>query len=399
MKKILIVIHDMRIGGAQKSLLSFLQSFAAQGHCADYDVHVLPLNPRGEFLEQIPAGVTVDMPDNTLRWLGQHMSRELLVKHCSLRGLLGEALWVLRKALHLFPKGLNLSQRVWKSWKGLIPASKAQYDVAIAYMDGTPAYYVMDKVQADRKVLWLHSDYQKQEYAPAFDEGYYRNCDAIITVSQECRETLRRAHPAQADKMHVLENISAYAMVKARSEECGAEEFDGTEGAKLLSVGRLHVQKGMDIAIEAARCLKTQGFAFRWLIVGGGSERPALEQKIAEYGLEKHVLLIGSRQNPYVYMSKCDILVQPSRIEGKSIVLDEAQMLCKPIVVTDYPTVGDSISHGETGWVVHMTGEAIAEGILRMWEDTTLRQSITRRLEGLPKGNEVLVQRYMDTML
>lgn len=399
MKKILIVIHDMRIGGAQKSLLSFLQSLAAQGGCAAYDVHVLPLNPRGEFLAQIPEGITVDMPDNTLRWLGQHMSRELLVKHFSLRGLVGEALWVLRKLLRLFPKGLNLSQRVWHSWRRLIPAHRERFDAAIAYMDGTPGYYVMDKVQADKKVLWLHSDYQKQAYDPAFDEGYYRDCDAIVTVSEECRETIRRAHPAQGGKMHVLENISSYVMVKARSEEAGAEEFDGTAGAKLLSVGRLHVQKGMDIAIDAARCLKERGFAFRWLIAGEGSERPSLERKIAEYGLENHVFLLGSRSNPYVYMTKCDILIQPSRIEGKSIVLDEAKMLCKPIVVTNYPTVGDSVSHGETGWVVEMTGEAIAEGVLRLWEDAPLREGIVRRLESLPKGNEALVQRYLDTMM
>lgn len=399
MKKILIVIHDMRIGGAQKSLLSFLQSFAAQGRCADYDVHVLPLNPKGEFLSQIPAGITVEMPDNTLRWLGQHMSVELLVKHFSLRGLLGEALWVLRKARHLFPKGLNLSQRVWHNWRRLIPGCREKYDVAIAYMDGTPEYYVMDKVQAHKKVLWLHSDYHKQAYDPAFDGSYYRDCDAIVTVSEECRETIRRAHPLYSDKMYVLENISSYAMVKARSEASGAEEFAAVEGARLLSVGRLHVQKGMDIALDAAHYLKVQGFAFRWLIVGEGSERPALEKKIAEYGLENHVFLLGSRQNPYVYMTKCDILIQPSRIEGKSIVLDEAKMLCKPIVVTKYPTVGDSVRHGETGWIVDMTGEEIAEGVLRMCEDAQLRDEIVRNLECQPKGNEALVQRYIDIML
>ena len=98
-------------------------------------------------------------------------------------------------------------------------------------------------------------------------------------------------------------------------------------------------------------------------------------------------------------MSKCDILVQPSRIEGKSIVLDEAKLLCKPIVVTNYPTVGDSVRHGESGWVVDMTGEAIAGGVLRMWEDEQLRDRIVRKLESQPKGNEALVQRYMDTMM
>ena len=399
MKKILIVIHDMRIGGAQKSLLSLLQSLDAAGKCGAYDIHVLPLNPTGEFLSQIPAGVTVDMSDNTLRWLGQHMSRELLTKHFSLRGLIGEGLWLLRKLLKGFPKGLNLAQRVWHSWRGIIPVRRDAYDVAIAYMDGAPAYYVMDKVQADKKVIWLHSDYQKQGYDPAFDARFYRECDAAVTVSAECLETLRRAHPEQADKLHVLENISSYALVKARSGEDTAPEFDDAQGMKLLSVGRLHPQKGMDIAVEAARCLKEQGVSFRWLIVGEGTERPALEKKIAEYCLGNQLFLLGSRLNPYAYMAKCDILIQPSRIEGKSIVLDEAKMLCVPIVATRYPTVGDAIRHGENGWVVDMNGEAVAEGILRMRQDEALRAEIIRNLENAPMGNDALLTKYSETML
>lgn len=399
MKKVLIVIHDMRIGGAQKSLLSFLQSFAARGHCAEYDVHVLPLNPRGEYLTQIPEGIKVDLPDHPLRWLGQHASVELLTKYFSIRGVLGEGMWLARKALGLFPKGLNLSQRVWHSWKGIIPARKEKYDVAIAYMDGTPGYYVMDKVQAERKVLWLHSDYQKQAYDPSFDEDYYRRSDVVVTVSEECRETLRQAHPAHDGKMHVLENISSFALVKAAGEADGAEEFNGTEGLRLLTVGRLHRQKGMDLALEAARRLREKEIAFRWLIVGEGSERPVLEKMLADYGLENHVFLLGSRLNPYVYMRKCDILIQPSRIEGKSIVLDEAKMLCKPIVATRYPTVGDAVQHGDTGWVADMTGDAIAGGILHLAENDALRAKIIRNLETLPKGNEELAEQYIETMM
>ena len=400
MKKILIVIHDMRIGGAQKSLLSFLQALDAAGKCSEYDIHVLPLNPTGEFLSQIPASVTVNMPDNTLRWLGQHMSRELLTKHFSLRGLIGEGLWLLRKLLGRFPRGLNLPQRVWHSWRGIIPQRRETYDVAIAYMDGTPAYYVMDKVQAEKKVLWLHSDYEKQGYDPAYDARFYRDCDAAVTVSAECLETLRRAHPEQADKLHVLENISSCMVVRAASRESAAAlEFDGAQGLKLLSVGRLHPQKGMDIAVKAARCLKSQGGEFRWLIVGEGSERPMLEKMIAEYGLESQIFLLGARLNPYAYMAKCDILVQPSRIEGKSIVLDEAKMLCVPIVATRYPTVGDAITHGENGWVTDMTGEALAEGVRHLQQDERLRAEIIRNLENSPGDNAELLPRYIETML
>ncbi len=398
MKKILIVIHDMRIGGAQKSLLSFLQCLEASGMCGEYDIHVLPLNPKGEFLTQIPAGVTVDLPDNTLRWLGQHMSRELLTKHFSLRGLIGEGMWVIRKLLKRFPKGLNLPQRVWHSWRKIIPPRREKYDAAIAYMDGTPAYYVMDKVQADKKVLWLHNDYEKVEYHPAFDSPYYAACDAVVTISAECRQSICAHHPEIAEKVHVLPNITAAEAVLGKSLEGESDGFSTYPGLKLLTVGRLHEQKGIDMAIGAAELLRAQGVDFKWLVVGEGSERKSLEALLEKSGLQDAFVLAGARKNPYPYMRGCDILVQPSRYEGKSIVLDEAKILCKPIVATRYSTVHDALEHGKTGWIVDMTSAAVAEGILRLRQDEVLREELVSHLHQQMAGNEDECKHYIDLM-
>lgn len=399
MKKILIVIHDMRIGGAQRSLLSFLQSLAEAGKCSEYDLHVLPLNPTGEFLHQIPEGITVDQPEGALRWLGQHMSRELLTKHFSLRGLLGEGLWLLRKLLKRFPKGLNLVQRVWHSWRRVIPMSREHYDVAIAYMDGTPAYYVMDKVQADRKVLWLHNDYEKVEYDAAFDAAYYALCDLLVTISDECKKSVCAYHPDQKDKVVVLPNITVPSTVLEKSKESACEEFLHYEGLKLVTVGRLHVQKGIDMAIEAASALRNMGVDFRWLVVGEGDERRKLEAMIAQNALQTQFVLLGARKNPYPYMQACDILVQPSRYEGKSIVLDEAKILCKPIVATAYSTVGDAIVHGETGLIVQMNSRAVAEGIMTLWQDEAMKAKLVRNLTERQSGNQDELMRYIALML
>lgn len=398
MKKILIVIHNMGIGGAQKSLLSFLQCLAMHPRNKEYDIHVLPLDPSGEFLTQVPKCFTVEKPDNALRWMGTSMSFALLLRHFSLRGMAGEIVWMLRKRLGLLPKGLNVPQRLWYSWKRFIPHCQDQYDTAIAYMDGTSAYYVMDKVHAGKKMLWLHSDYQKQAYQVEFDKPYYEACNGVITVSEACKESMRQAHPAQEAKIQVLENISAPWMIHAKSVEKVADVFCNMEGIRLLTVGRLHEQKGIDIAIEAARCLKQQGVVFHWLIVGEGALRAKLEEMIAAYGLEEQVYLLGSRENPYVYMAQCDILVQPSRVEGKSIVLDEAKILCKPIVVTNYSTVHDAVVHGETGWIVAMNGEAIADGIQTLCKHPEYRQKLVDHLKRLPQGNEALVEQYIEKM-
>lgn len=398
MKKILIVIHDMRIGGAQKSLLSFLQCLEADARRAEYEIHLLPLRPEGAFLAQLPPSVIVEMPPRPLRWMGSHLNAALVLKHFSLRGLMGEGLWLLRKMLKCLPKELNAVQKLWHSWHRLIPVCKERYDAAIAYMDGVSCYYVMDKVQAAKKVLWLHSDYQKQGYDAAFDKPYYAGCSCAVTVSEECRETLKRAHGDQAEKMYVLENLSSASLVIQRSQAADCEQFAGYSGLKLVTVGRLHEQKGIDLAVEAANVLMKRGIDFRWLVAGEGSERGRLEAMISRYGLDERFILAGAQSNPYPFMRACDILVQPSRVEGKSIVLDEAKMLCKPIVVTRYPTVNDSICHGETGWITELSALAVAEGILKMAHDTALRQKVISRLEQMPKGNEGMVGEYIRVM-
>lgn len=399
MKKVLIVIHDMKIGGAQKSLLSFLQCFTASEYRRDYAVDLLVLQPKGEFLSQIPEAVSIVQPGNALRWMGSALKPDLIRRHFSLRGALGEACWIIRKGLQLFPKGLNTEQKLWACWHKLLPDQPGEYDVAVSYLDGVTNYYIMNKVKAAKKVLWYHSDYQKQGYAPWFDRRAMEECSRIITISDTCRDCLLREFPQLNEKIEVVENITSAQQLKRWSLRGECPEYTGAQGVKLLTVGRLHPQKGIDIAIEAARVLRERDVDFRWLVAGDGAQRESLQQLIDRYQLNGHFILMGSRSNPYAYMRGCDILVQPSRVEGKSIVLDEAKILCKPIVATNYTTVGDTVEHGVTGWITEMNGEALAEGILRVARDHELRKRLTDHLLSLPKGNDAELKRYIDFML
>ena len=399
MKKILILIHDMEIGGAQKSLLSFCQTFASSRMAEQYDVHLMPIKPSGAFYSQIPESIKIVEPPKELRWLGSSFHMSLVKKYCSGRAVLGEAVWMIRSKLRLFAPTYNVQQRLWSCWKCFLPIYKTEYDVVISYMDGVPNYYAMEKVRAKKKVLWIHSEYQKIGCNPSFDKKYFENCDQIITISDQCRRCIVDEFPFAADKTHVLENISSVQQVISKSIDGFAEEFKISEGVwNLLSVGRLNPQKGYDLAIKAAGIMRDRGLKFQWLSVGEGSEREALQSMIDVYGLNSYIKLIGSRTNPYVYMHACDVLVQPSRVEGKSVVLDEAKMLCKPIVVTNYTTVNDSVEHGKNGWIVDMDPEAIAQGVLDMCADAERRNSLQTYLENCPKGNESELQKYIDVM-
>ena len=97
-------------------------------------------------------------------------------------------------------------------------------------------------------------------------------------------------------------------------------------------------EKGIDLALEAALELVKIGRSFKWYVIGDGGERYDLETKIKEYHLENRFILLGLKANPYPYLKHAFLYVQPSRYEGKSIAIDEAKILAKPIITTNYPT-------------------------------------------------------------
>ena len=394
MKKILIVIRDMKIGGAQKSLLSFLQSLSPSQAGREVELHLMVIHPYGPFLPQIPDHINLVKAPKELLWISMPMCSKLL-RYLSVRSTLGELCWLLRK----FRKSSqHIDQQKWACWKPFVPNHSQKYDVAISYIDGCPNYYVMDKVQADKKVLWVHSDYQKQAYDSEFDRPFFEKSDAIVTISDQCRQSIVTALPQMAEKVHVLENITASDAVVQKSEAGECPEFADAKGLKLLTVGRLHPQKGIDLAVGAAKLLKEAGIPFLWLVAGEGAQRADLQKMIDDSDLSQYFQLLGSRENPYAYMAKCDMMVQPSRVEGKSIVLDEAKILCKPIVVTNYATVRDAVVHGQTGWIVDMDARGICEGILHLYRNPQLCRTMTENLRKMPKGNEEELERYVKIM-
>ena len=396
MKKILIVIGDMKIGGAQKSLLSFLKCLSASDEMAQYQVDLMVVDPVGEFYPQIPAEIRLIPAPKPLRWLGSAFSVKLLTQQFSVQCLLTELVWLVRKRLGKFPGKWNTQQKLWHCWKEIIPQLPGHYDTAISYIDGFPNYYVMEKVKADKKVLWVHSEYRKMQYDPTYDRPFYQNADSIITISEQCRQCILQEF-AECE-VSVLENITVARDVQEKSLAGACPEFSGFDGLKLLTVARLNPYKGVDIAIDGAMELKKQGIPFLWLVVGDGPERERLQAQIDRLALGEQFCLLGSRGNPYPYMRACDILVQPSRVEGKSIVLDEAKILGKLIVSTNYTTVKDSLQHLQTGVITEMDPKALAQGILQLHQDPSLQQQIKENVRQLPQEDGALLRRYIQTM-
>ena len=262
----------------------------------------------------------------------------------------------------------------WEAIEKYIPSVPGHYDVAVGFLEGFTDFFVVDKVNADRKIGWIHTDmsgkiFNKQEMA------YYRKLDMLATISEKCRTAFISRSEYPGERMRVIENIVLPQEILHKADETVDEMWDPSK-VHIVSVGRLEYLKGMDIAAKTALILKKNGCDFVWHIYGRGLMQEEISQYVKQNNLSDCFILEGQRSNPYPYMKKADIIVQPSRREGKSLVLDEAKILGKAIIVTNYPSVTDQITDRKTGIIVEITPEAIAEGLELLMTDTRLKSDL-----------------------
>lgn len=394
--KVLIVIHDFGSGGAQKSLVSFLKGLEMNSKLNNYEIDVLVSDNYGIFKKDIPQKVNVNISDSTITWMNCPLKNRRIWKNMSFKAVYGEIKWILWQKF----KTKSGARKIWECWKNLIPENSKEYDVAISYINGWANYYVMDKVKAKKKILWIHNDYQMQPHDEKFDKKYYEKCDKIVTISEECKKSFLKSFPELYNKIYVLQNITLVDDVinKAHSER--AKEFEIKKDClKILSVGRLTEQKAFHLAIDAAVDLKKKGIKFLWLIIGEGEERTKLESMIRKYKLDNYFLLPGIKENPYSYIDQCDIFVQTSIYEGKSIVLDEAKVLAKPIVVTNYPTVKASITDMKNGMIADFDGKDIAEKIVNLYQNKIIQNQFKKELILEQNQYSKELDKYIEVML
>lgn len=387
---ILFVIGSLNAGGAEKSLTSLLNSFPVDR----YNIDLMLLRKEGLFLPLVPDKVNVIEAPVELQILTRKPSELGFYKKLPVKYWFKKVFRVLRAK---YNKGkLNLLQLLWNSWKNDIPEFYKKYDVAVSYMDGTTNYFVIDKVKATRKYLWVHSDYNTMICDREMDGRYFAAADAVVTISPLCRDSLVREFPQLDDKFKSLENISNPDFILSLADSpIDNPVFNDSTVPRIVSVGRMTSEKGYLLSIEAARKLVSRGVNFNWFIIGDGPQRPELEARIQEYSLQNHIHLLGLQSNPYYFLRRSNLFVQASSYEGKSIAIDEAKIMRLPIVVTDFATVHDAITSGCNGLIVKQTASSLADGIMTCLNDENLSARFRKALDEENVNNVAVVSDYL----
>ena len=392
--RIFIAMHYMEIGGAETALVGLLNALDP----ARVDVDLFLYDHRGEMMQFIPEWV------NLLPQIPKYSVLERPIVELVKRGFWGIAagrLWAKYISKVAYKRsGSKLENnggldKMSKCTTPLLPKINPSmtYDLAISFL--TPHRIVAEKVKAKKKIAWIHTDYTRV-WVDAEDElKVWQKYDYVASISGDVTNTFLQVFPSLAPKIVEIENILSPTFVRKRAElEDTDKEFRHEGTITLLSVGRFSDAKNYDNVPDICkRLINETKLNIKWYIIGYGGDEALIRKKIKEAGMEEHVILLGKRSNPYPYIKACDIYVQPSRYEGKSVTVREAQMLCKPVVVTNYPTAPSQIRSGIDGVIVPMDNEGCANGLAEVICDKPLQERIIAHLKTHDYGNESEVEK------
>ncbi len=374
MKKVLFVINTLGCAGAEMALIELLKSLDEK----EYELSLYVLMGQGEMIDKIPENVKLlndhYCKDSVLSKQGKQAMMKTVWSSFGENGnVFGKFAYIVRTFSAMRRTGKFQPDKIlWRVISDGSPRFEETYDLAVAYLEGGSTYYVADHVKAKKKAVFIHIDYESSGYTKGMDRNCFDKIDRIFTVSDEVKKHFLNVYPKYQDKVKVFHNIINQDEIRRKAEE-GTGFEDHFDGVRLLTVGRLTYQKAYDIAIDAMKLIKDRGYKVRWYILGEGSERPALEKKVKELGLEKEFLMPGAASDPFPYYKQADIYVHATRFEGKSIAIQEAQTLGCAIIASDCNGNREQIVQGKDGLLCQLDPESIAEAVISLVEDRDKR--------------------------
>lgn len=376
-KKILIFSHAMEIGGAERALLGLLESIDADR----YQVDLFLMRHSGELMKYIPQKI------NLLPEIPQYAALAVPFKDVLKPGtfsvaagrLLGK--WkakgfVKRQAISGDNDiGLEYSH---KYTRYAMPAiNDVHYDLAVSFL--TPHYFVSEKVNAKKKIAWIHTDYSNVAVDHNSALKMWSRYDSIAAISKKVSESFGKVFLELKDKQCIIQNMLPEETIRTlASESVPADEMPEDGCIRLLSVGRFCNAKNFESIPKISRRLLGMGCNIKWYIIGYGTDEKLIRDGIHECGMEQRVIILGKKENPYPYITACDWYVQPSRYEGKCVSVTEAQMLHKPVMITRYPTSSSQLTDGIDGLIIPMDIDGCVEAIKNAIENNELRERLIK---------------------
>ena len=372
----------MHIGGVQKALVNLLKEIASE-----YEVTLLLFYKGGELLRDVPENVRVITACRVLRGWGA--TRE---DAGGLRLQLSRAF------------SAAITRAAGRKWicRILFPFQKKLrgYDVAISYLHsgndhvfyGGCNEFVLRCTEAEKKISFLHCDYEKMRAGSRYNASIYQKFDAIAACSAGCKDAFSAVFPELKQKVQVVRNCHDYE--RLHHDAAQAPAALSKTSVNVVTLSRFGREKGVLRGIQAAADVQRAGKKLRYYIIGNGVEYPKAAAMVKRLGLETSVTLLGEMLNPYGYLKAADVLLIPSFSEAAPMVIGEAASLGTPVLSTRTSSAEEMIVCSGYGWVCDNTQVGITEGLERLLANPEILKSHRESLEKMEFTNSEAITEF-----
>ena len=388
MKKILFGITSLTLGGAERVLVDLSNRLSK-----DYDITIFTIYDNGILKNQLNDNVKVISLYNKEFKQFNKLQRLIIsfkILFCDRppEGYDTYVAFLEGPITRLFSKEINKK----KNNKNLGVAQTSQ---TIAINNNSDERLV-DEV----KIAWVHNDISKvfgngfaSKIKMYFDKKVYQKFNKIVFVSKENQDDFNKVYGNRFDET-IIRNYLDYNKVIEKSEEQIELPYDKND-INLLTVCRLEEQKAIDRFVKIHARLEKEGIHCKVYVVGNGSQRYNIQRLIDKLKETECFYLLGAKENPYPYIKKCDYFCLLSYYEGYGMVLDEAKILNKPIIITD-TAAKESIENYDKAIVLKNTEEGIFDGLKQILGYDLENESITKKQE---KKYIEKVKKYYDKII
>lgn len=337
MKKVLIILPSLAVGGMEKVLINLVNSLSKE----DYTITIRTIYDCFEMADNLNSNI------NYGSFYKSSKNKKIN--------------YIKSRAYTFMIKKLS-PQLLYRLF------IKDHFDIEIAFFRGAPIKIISgSNNKKSNKLAWVHNDFTK--CTGIFDWfrteeqtiNAYKKFNNIVCVSQYAKEMFIKRMGINKNVV-VRYNINLVNDIIEKSNEDIEESFKESR-FKVCTVGRLVEAKGYDRLLNIHKRLIDEGITYELIIVGSGPEYDKYKKFIVDNRLEDTVHLLGNRTNPYKYINKSDLFVCSSRWEGFSTVISEAVILKKPILTTRVSGTSELFLDNEYGLIVDNDEESLYQGL------------------------------------
>lgn len=338
MKKVLLVLPSFQHGGTVRSARSFVE----KNDNKKCTIDVFCLQRIGQFEKYFKKCKILKSEVE----LECYISLSTVFKNYSFTNKIKALFYYIKRKIFKYSNEFmynKISKKITK---------RCKYDCVLAFQEGLATDFAR-YIPVNNRIAWVRCDYSRYYKMTNIDETeIYMLYNSIVCVSEYTASIFKKYLPRVQNKVYSIHNLIDFESIILDSNKKIVDSNFDNSYFTMISIGRIDPVKQFVLIPDIAYKLKAKGYNFYWYILGdGGKEKDALIDKINELKVNDCVILLGSRENPYPYILKSDLLVCLSSSEACPNVINEAKILHKPIVSNSFPSVYEFIENGNNGLI------------------------------------------------